>query len=295
MGGPVAVSKETCTDCGLCAEVCPNKILAKSPAGFVEIREDRAPLCFACGQCMCVCPSASVQVDGLSYDKDFFAAPEPRDRSDSFFDLVRGRRAIRNFRDTPVPREVLDRVVEAISFAPPGFPPSKIDLVVVRDRDKIREALPAMIDFYGSLLGAMKNPFARMAIRKSVGRRTFRTMAGHLVPLMRSRMSSLRDGTEDTLTRGAPALILLLAERKGEDVTADAYIAAAFGMLAAHSLGLGGSVMDILPPAIDRRADLRRLFKVPEDREVVASMILGYPKYRYLRSVRRALKSVTWV
>ena len=151
-----------------------------------------------------------------------------------------------------------------------------------------------MIDFYGSLLGAMKNPFARMAIRKSVGGRTFKTMEGHLVPLMRSRMSSLRDGTEDTLTRGAPALILFLAEREGEDVAADAYIAAAFGMLAAHSLGLGGSIMDILPPAIDRRADLRRLFKIPEDREVVTSMILGYPKYRYLRSVRRALRSVTW-
>lgn len=295
MEASIRITKETCTACGLCAEVCPNKIMVKSPAGPIEVREDRASLCFVCGQCMCVCPAESIRIDGLAYDKDFFAAPEPRDRSEGFFDLIRGRRAIRNFRDRPVPREVLERVVEAISSAPPGFPPNKIDIVVVQDRDKIREALPSMIDFYGSLLGAMKNPFARMAIRRSVGGRRFRTMEGHLVPLMRSRMPSLRDGTEDTLTRGAPALILLLAERKGEDATADAYIAAAFGMLAAHSLGLGGSVMDILPPAIDRRADLRRLFEIAEDREVVTSMILGYPKYRYQRSVRRAAKSVTWV
>jgi hypothetical protein len=37
------------------------------------------------------------------------------------------------------------------------------------------------------------------------------------------------------------------------------------------------------------------MFKIPEENEVVASIILGYPKFKYQRAIQRQLKSITWI
>jgi len=53
--------------------------------------------------------------------------------------------------------------------------------------------------------------------------------------------------------------------------------------------------MGIIPPAVERNRELRKLFSISEGNEVLSSMILGYPKYRYQRAIKRELKSVTWI
>jgi len=53
--------------------------------------------------------------------------------------------------------------------------------------------------------------------------------------------------------------------------------------------------MDIIPPAVDKTDDLRKLFKIPETNQVISSIIIGHPKYKYQRGIRRSLKSVEWL
>lgn len=282
---------DTCSRCGLCAEVCPNKIISSDDLVMNYI-EERKHLCFNCGQCMAICPSASVVVKGLSYDSDFFELPKNQDK---FLDLISTRRAIRNFKDTPVPKEMLEKIVEAIKFAPPGFPPIKSEIIVVQDTDVIREALKYMIEVYDGLVEAISNPIKRIFVRKQVGHKKYLQMESHLIPMLKSRLPGLKNGTEDTITRNAPALIIFHTDKNGEEVNEDIFVAATYAMLAAHSLGLGGSIMDIIPPAIDRNAELRKLFCIPKDHEVIASVIIGYPKYKYSRGIKRKLKSVRWI
>jgi len=279
----------------LCVEVCPNKIYTTDSAGEVLIRADRIGLCFKCGQCMAICSTRSVVVDGLSYDTDFFELPDCIPDQDSFFNLISTRRAIRNFKEIPVPKELLQKVVDAITFAPPGFPPLKTELIVVPDREIIKSALPEMVQLYEKLVAMMGKPFFRYFIRKEVGAQKFWTMETHLVPMLKSRLPGLKAGTEDTLTRNAPAMILFLAPKEGDDIRQDISIAATYGMLAAHSLGLGGSIMDIIPPAINKTPELRKKFCIPDTHEVVTSLIIGYPKYKYKLGIKRNLKSVKWL
>lgn len=120
-------------------------------------------------------------------------------------------------------------------------------------------------------------------------------MREHLIPLLKSRLPELKKGTEDTITRYAPAMILFLADKHDEDISKDISIAATYGMLATHSLGLGGSIMDLIPPAIDKNKELRKLFCIPDNGQVVTFIIIGYPKYKYQRGIKRELKSVTWL
>jgi len=282
----------------LCVEVCPNKILTKNEVEEIAYRPERVETCFKCGQCMAVCETKSVFVDGLSYETDFFELPHQYEQDaikKSFYDLIITRRAIRNFKNKPVPRELLEKIVEAISFAPPSFPPLKTNIIVVQNTELIRQALPFMINFYEGLLKMMKNVIIRFFIRKEVGNKKFKMMQDHLVPLLKSRIPALKEGTEDTLTRNAPAIILFLADKNGEDINQDISIAATYGVLSAHSLGLGGSIMDIIPPAINKDKVLKNMFGIPDEQEVITSMIVGYPKYKYQRGIKRNLKGVRWI
>jgi ferredoxin len=290
------IDTTSCRQCGSCIDLCPNRIIQKDAEGKTGFRQDRLWMCFGCGHCMAVCPYKAVHVPGLSYETDFYPLPKPDGHEkEYFFNLIASRRAVRSFIDKPVPHELLEKVVQAIQSAPPGFPPIKTELTVIEDPEKIRQSLPMMIDLYAYLIKAMHNPIARQFIRKSAGREKFITIEKHVIPLMESRMSDLQSGREDTITRKAPALILFHADRNTENYAADIYIALTFGILAAHALGLGATAMDLIPPAVEKSKGLRAFFKIPENNEVVASMILGYPKHHFQCGIHRELKSITWL
>jgi ferredoxin len=291
----ITINQSTCKKCHLCMEVCPQKLYIKNSSNEISTRPDRVHLCIKCGQCMAVCSTQSVVVAGLSYQSDFFELPENGSSEESFYNLIYTRRAIRNFKDKPVPKDLLEKVVEAISFAPPGFPPLKTEIIVVQNSELIRNALPNMVKLYDKLVAMMGKPMYRYFIKKEVGDKKFRSMENHLIPMLTRRLPELKNGTEDTITRYAPAMILFLADKKGEDIQQDISIAASYGMLAIHSLGLGGSIMDLIPPAINKEKELRKLFCIPDTHEVITSLIIGYPKYKYQRGIKRNLKSVKWL
>lgn len=261
----------------------------------VSTNVNRIGVCFKCGQCMAICPTKSISVDGLSYSQDFYDLPETHIQPEYFTNLISTRRAIRNFKDKAVEKDLLDEIVKAIAFAPPGFPPIKYDLVVVQNSAIIKQALPYMIQLYDFLVNAMNNPIKRIFIKKEVGELRFRTMKEHLIPALKTRLPGLKNGTEDTLTRNAPAMILFLADKTGEDISEDIHIAATYGILAAHAHGLGASIMDIIPPAINKKEELRKIFGLSDNQEVIASIILGYPKYTFRRGIKRQIRNVRWI
>lgn len=290
----IRIDNTLCKSCGLCVEICPNRVFRKEN-GKTSIIKERIHLCFACGQCMAICAKKAVAIEGYTYENNFFKLPEAISYEKSFFDLIKSRRAIRNFVDKPVPRELLKKIVEAISMAPPGIPPVKIEITVVQNTDLIRKALPYMIADYDFIYRGMHNPVTRFFIKKQAGKEMFKVIQRHIVPMMEERLPGLRARTEDTITRNAPAMILFHVNRNEAAYQEDINIAVTYGFLAAHAFGLGGSAMTIIYPIIERNKALRQLFSIPEANEVLGSMILGYPKYSFKRGIRRPLKNITWL
>jgi hypothetical protein len=60
-------------------------------------------------------------------------------------------------------------------------------------------------------------------------------------------------------------------------------------------MGIGACVIELIPPAIEKVPSLKERFGIPSGNEVVASIILGYPKFKYRRGIRRNLKAVKWI
>lgn len=290
----IIIKNDTCRKCRLCVEVCPNKVLQVNKDNTVYPDGSRLTVCFACCQCMAVCPTRSINVNGLSYQNDFYELPIEQVEDKDFYNLILTRRSIRNYKNKAVKKEILEKIVEAISLAPIGFPPIKYKLVVVENSEIIRKALPEMIKLYDSLYNAINDPIKRQFVKHNAGKHKYKIMQEHLIPLLKIRLPNLKNGTEDTITRNAQAMILFVSDKK-ENISADIYVAATYGILFAHSIKLGASIMEIIPPAINKRKELRNMFKVKEDEEVITSIILGYPKHNYQRGIKRTIKNVFWI
>lgn len=68
----------------------------------------------------------------------------------------------------------------------------------------------------------------------------------------------------------------------------NAHLVCHHAMLASVSLGLGTTIIGMIPPVVDRSKLLRERYGIPKENRVVSSLILGYPKHRYRQGIRRA-------
>ncbi len=70
------VNLDLCSKCRLCIEVCPCNIIGLNENENVHFIQERETICLHCGQCMGICSTKAISVDGLSYEGDFIDLPE---------------------------------------------------------------------------------------------------------------------------------------------------------------------------------------------------------------------------
>ncbi|BBB90532.1 MAG TPA: nitroreductase family protein [Methylomusa anaerophila] len=295
MAGEKSIVDQTCRKCGICLEVCPDRIFVQDQKGAIVLDAGKTHLCNKCGHCMAVCPTQSIKIAGLAYDQDFFALPAPQTEAEAFYNVLATRRSTRVFQNKPVPNDLLEKITEAVAMAPMGFPPHKTEITVVQNRAVLDEALKYTAKSYQEMLQGMENPLIRSIIRLSVNREIFNTMKNQVMPIMKMSLPRMEKSGEDVILRGAPAMLVFHADKAAENHTHDALIGLTYGLLAAHALGLGATAIGLVPPVIQRSKILRNLFQIPEENEVLAAMVVGYPKYQFQRGIRRALRKVTWI
>jgi len=285
--------KSRCSGCGICSEVCPFKIIDVQKGSQATFRPERRHLCQRCGQCMAVCPSGFVQVEGLSYEDNFAGIRPFGFGEDEFADFLASRRSVRNFDRRDVPRDVVQKVVDAVRYAPFGSHPEKISMTIVDDRRTIESALPMVSEFLGRIVPMIENPLISFFIKKSSTPEVFNTVKNHLYPISKQGTYKLENG--DRITRGAPVLILFHSDTAAEARTANTLINATYAMLQAHALGLGAAMVEVVPAAVNQVKGLKELFQIPEKHEVGMSLILGYPKYKYRRAISRPVPAANWI
>lgn len=105
----VQIKKELCVGCGACAKDCPGHAI-QIIEGKAEIRRD----CIHCGHCVAICPVSAVSIPEYDmeeveeYDENSFTVvPE------NFLHAVKFRRSIRNFKEQPIEKDKLKRILDA--------------------------------------------------------------------------------------------------------------------------------------------------------------------------------------
>lgn len=290
----IKINSETCKKCHICVVTCPAKLFIIEENKSLTINPKKEYTCLKCGQCMAVCETKSIFVDDMTYEKDFFEIEQHEQNFESFNYLISTRRSVRNFKKQPVPRELIQKIIDSLSFVPFGSLKQSVEITVINNREIIEKGLPIISVFYRKIEKWFSNPFMKRIIKKNAGIENYNTIQNHLLPRIKVGHYDLTNGS-DNITRNAPAIILFHAEKSSESHTEDAMIYATYAMLSSHALGLGATIIGLVPAALNKEPELRKLFKIPDNHETVNSVIIGYPKIKYLRGIKRDKRISDWI
>jgi nitroreductase len=254
----------------------------------------RAHRCIRCGACVAVCPNGALQLEGMGAELFPRLAP-PAVGYDALLSFLDGRRSQRVFKDAPVARELVEKVLEAAARAPMGFPPHTTGVLVLESPEKREVLFQAVRLGYEELVGAVRNPLIRPMVRIGAGAQDYHAIVTHILEIAEDATERFERRGDDRYTYRAPVVLIFHANRWDVAYRGNAYIVATYALLAAHALGLGATMLDIVAPVVNRNARLKKRWGWDKDEEAVVTVILGHPKYKYPRAVRRQLKSVKYV
>jgi ferredoxin len=287
------IDLEACKGDNICAEICPEDIL-EMVDGKVRSIDSMADKCIVCGQCVAVCPNDALQMPSLPAEL-FQDLEKWSFEYDEFLAFLRTRRSVRNFKNKPVDRELLDKVVQAASTAPMGWPPHTTEILVIDDQAELDQLLKDTVADYKKVVSAVSNPLIRPLVKWKVGAELFHTIQKFVIPVAETGIKDFEKDGSDAFNRGAPVLMLFHANRWTPSCEENAHLACAFAMLAAQSVGLGATVIGMTPPVVDESKELRKRYGIPAENKVITSLILGHPKYKYKKSVKREFPSVRYI
>ncbi|GAB6110442.1 nitroreductase family protein [Desulfomicrobium salsuginis] len=263
-----AIDESRCIQCGECAADCPVRIIDMSQ-GLPRISEQRQGLCIRCQHCLAVCPTAALSIFGVDPDASAEILPPSPDGLEN---LIKSRRSVRRYRPEAVERAVLDRLMDAVAYAPTGKNERKVRFTLVDDpevmarirvltMDGIRRAvdedgLPDGMEFFAKFLTAW-------------------------------------DQGRDIIFREAPHMLIASSPREATSGEADPFIALSYFELMAASLGVGTvwcgyarwALQSVVP-------ELGRRLGIPSDHRSMYVVMFGYPAVRYARAVQREVQGL---
>ena len=291
MSEPIhAVDRDACNGDAICVDICPEKVLEMVDGAATTV-ESRAEKCIECGQCVAVCPCEALEMPKLPVE-GFGELGRPPFGYEELLGFLEYRRSVRVFKNRPGPRALIDKILPAAATAPMGMPPHSTEVLVLDRRDELDSLLAELVRTYDSIIRMFSTPFGRTMIRLSKGPEIYRTLRDHVVGVATwANEAYRRDGTDRYMYR-APVVMLFHGSRWAFSYEENAHLVCHHAMLAALSLGLGTTIIGMIPPVVDRSKGLRERYGIPKENRVLTSLILGHPKYRYKRSIHRGLAGV---
>jgi nitroreductase len=168
-----------------------------------------------------------------------------------YFELLKKRRAVRDYEDRDVPLEVVQEIIQESCLAPSSMNRQSWRFIIIMDRSMIRRLSDE----------SKKNSLDQILKEPDSPRQGL--------------ISSLRDEAFNVYYN-APCLVYIAGAKSSLRRIEDCSLAACYFMFSSAARGLGtcwvGLGQNIKDP------DLRRLIGLPDDHEIVAPLILGYPK-----------------
>lgn len=290
--GKIIISYDRCNSCGLCVKVCKDFSLTMEN-GKPVVSDHPVFGCIACGQCMAICPTKAIEISGREMSRDDLLDLSEMEEKPSYpqiKNLMIGRRSIRDFKDQEIGEELIGKIIDAALSAPMGIPPSDVQLIVFRGKDKVREFSFDVIDYFKKISWLFSDRF--IWIWRLFGKEAYQLMKSFGNPLV-SSMVGAKERNENYLLYDAPLAMYFISSPYADP--ADPHITATYAMLAAESLGLGTCMICSIHPIIQYGAKkLKQKWHIPAKAPSGIVVIFGYPKYKFKSGIKRSFADVTY-
>ena len=286
----VSIDRDKCKECGLCASICLRCFTQKDGRMEAFANEDN---CNLCGHCLAICPTEAIVHQRMN--REAFIEFEDREpvTEQAFIKFLQRRRSHRNFLEKEIPREVLEKLIDSCRLAPTGSNVQNVGILVLRDREKIEKLIDLTVDYYRKLVQRVEKKVARL---KSEGKPVPYDLQW---ALERNKRHAIifknRKAGGDPIFRGAHTILIFHSTPYTSTPKDNCVIAAHTLALAARTMGLETCYIGLFEAAFKNYPPVVKELDLPAGHEVFSVLVLGYPKYRFLRTVERKPLSVKWV
>ena len=292
----VTIDHAKCNGCGKCVSVCKD-FEFKIVNGKAILTKQPLFGCIACGHCMAICPEGAINVTGRCLSpEDLFQLSDSSQKTDydALMPLLKSRRSIREFKEKPVPRELIDKIIAAAQTAPMGIPPSDVNLLVLDSKEKVR----GFSEDFCRLLHKNRwlvSGWFLVLMQPFYDKKTMDLFKKFMRPLFDVYIGSMKKG-EDVVTYDAPVAIYFYGSPYCDP--ADPLIAATYAMVAAESLGLGSCMLGAIHPFLQSGfgvREFRKKYNIRYKSREGLVLIVGYPRVKYTKGVRRSFANVDFM
>ncbi|MBN1329340.1 MAG: nitroreductase family protein [Candidatus Heimdallarchaeota archaeon] len=295
------IDYQKCNNCGKCEKVCPSRLFEKLTEKDRHDKiyrlyafNDPNDLCVKCGHCIAVCPQEAILYKDADAPFNFEGTKKLAEivHYEDMIKILRMRRSMRVFKKEAVPKEKIEKVLEAMRYAPSASNRQNWRFTVITDRDEISYLSKETSKFFKTAknmlpLKYLLAPFLNKGTRK-------RVLSPKTKIQLERGLERIRNG-EDIIFFDAPSVILLSSREYTSGLAEnDAGIAFTYGMLAAQALGLGTCWIGFAQRRLQNKRRLRKHFKIAEGFNVRGVLILGIPAVEYQRGPPRKTLQVNW-
>ena len=270
----ITIDQEKCNQDGICVAECPALIIqTDSKNDYPTPTPDFKDVCLKCGHCVTVCTTGALSLDWLnpedcpSIKQELTVTPKQAEQ------FLRGRRSIRTFKEKPVPRTILEKLLEIACSAPSAKNLQPWHWVVVQEPAEVRRLAAMVIDWMRTVI--LDSP----EVAETMG----------LI-----RVVAAWDEGYERICRGAPHIIVVHADKDWGFAAEDCTLALSLLDLYATSIGLGACWGGYFYKAVNDYPPLFEALGLPSDHLAFGAMMVGYPKYKYQRIPIRNRPRVTW-
>lgn len=267
------VDKATCKGDGKCVEICPISILRMSKEGVPEFVPGGEEVCINCGHCFAVCPPGSIELSSMNPKEAMPLVSSKLPAPEQVELLLKGRRSIRAYKDQPVTKGAIEKLLDCARYAPSGINRQPVNWLVINNKEKVRELSAAVISWMEGLLKA-KSPMAE----------SFR---------FDRLVESWKNG-QDMICRGAPSLVIAYGVKDDPIAAQSCIISATYLELAAFGFGLGACWAGYVNMGLNMSEEVRKVAGLSSKAAAGAVMMIGHPKYRYSRIPFRNTPKIIW-
>jgi len=170
----ITVDKIACVRCGACVDVCNiAQVFEPREDGYYAAHPER---CWRCGHCVAVCPVDAIDHSDFPLEDAPIIEPDLLPSLESLEIALRSRRSCRAFKDEPVARDIVRRIISIGRWAPTAHNSQSVDWVAIDDRPRIAELAKATIDRFLLYTRLAHNPLLRLPFSLAVGRENARTL-----------------------------------------------------------------------------------------------------------------------
>jgi len=271
----IAIDQKTCNKCGICALECPRRIIILPDGGFPQVIAELESTCNVCGHCVAVCPKGSLShcdsplESSPRMEKGLIVTPEQVEQ------LLKGRRSARVFKDRPVSRQIITRLIEDARYAPTGHNLQEVEWLVIDDKKELERIEELGIEWLEWVIKNLPQVAADSNMQEKLERQKLK---------------------RDAFLRGAPVLIVAHANKNilASLAGIDSANALSHLDLAANSLGLATCWAGYVYIMANTFPPVTAALALPEDHAAYGCMMLGYNKFKYYRIPCRKAPRITW-